>query len=55
MRPIILLSQNSNTLLIKYEGSASELVVGLKNMEGPRLNEPFEYAFLDESFDELSI
>jgi putative ABC transport system permease protein len=55
VRPLsILLTQNYNSLLIRYEGSAS---AGVENAE--RLwkeyaaNEPFEYSFLDESFDEL--
>jgi putative ABC transport system permease protein len=55
VRPMaILLSQNSNTLLIKYEGSASELVSRVEKLwKDHASNEPFEYAFLDESFDEL--
>ncbi|HEX6226645.1 MAG TPA: ABC transporter permease [Chryseolinea sp.] len=55
VRPMaILLSQNSNTLLIKYEGSASELVNNVEKLwKNYASNEPFEYTFLDESFDEL--
>jgi putative ABC transport system permease protein len=55
VRPMaILLSENSNTLLIRYEGSANELVRKVEQLwKEHASNEPFEYEFVDESFDEL--
>ncbi|WP_276370388.1 ABC transporter permease [Chryseolinea sp. H1M3-3] len=55
VRPLsILLTPNSNSLLIRYEGSANEIVNKVENLwKQHAANEPFEYAFLDESFDEL--
>jgi putative ABC transport system permease protein len=55
VRPMsILLAQNSNSLLIRYEGSATTLVEKAEKLwKEYASNEPFEYAFLDESFDEL--
>jgi putative ABC transport system permease protein len=55
VRPMaILLSQNSNTLLIRYEGNASAMVNAVEKLwKEYASNEPFEYTFLDESFDEL--
>jgi putative ABC transport system permease protein len=55
VRPLsILLSQNSNNLLIRYEGDAATLISNVEKLwkqQAP--NEPFEYTFLDESFDRL--
>lgn len=55
VRPMsILLTQNSNSLLIRYEGSATTLVEKAEKLwKEYASNEPFEYTFLDESFDEL--
>jgi putative ABC transport system permease protein len=55
VRPLsILLTQNSNSLLIRYEGSASAVVENAERLwKEYAANEPFEYSFLDESFDEL--
>jgi putative ABC transport system permease protein len=55
VRPLsILLTQNSNSLLIRYEGSASVLVDQVEKLwQEYAAGEPFDYTFLDESFDEL--
>jgi putative ABC transport system permease protein len=55
VRPLsILLAPTSNTLLIRYEGSPTNLVNAVENLWREHAsNEPFEYAFLDENFDEL--
>jgi putative ABC transport system permease protein len=55
VRPMaILLSENSNTLLIKYEGNPTALVEKVESLwKQYASNEPFEFAFLDQSFDEL--
>jgi putative ABC transport system permease protein len=55
VRPLaILLDDNANSLFIRYEGSPT---VALQKVESlwkqHASNEPFEYAFLDQSFDEL--
>ena len=55
VRPLsILYTENANTLLIRYEGNPREMVSTVEKLwkeQSP--NEPFEYAFMDESFDEL--
>lgn len=55
VRPLsILLRQNANNLLIRYEGDASTVITNVEKLwkeQAP--NEPFEYTFLDESFDRL--
>jgi len=55
VRPLsILYTENANTLLIRYEGNPREMVSSVEKLwkeQSP--NEPFEYAFMDESFDEL--
>lgn len=55
VRPLaILLAQNSNSLLIRYEGSPTVLLDNVEKLwKDYAANEPFEYSFLDESFDEL--
>ena len=55
IRPLaILLDANANTLLIKYEGSPMALVNKVESSWRQHAsNEPFEYSFLDQSFDEL--
>jgi len=55
VRPLsILYTANANTLLIRYEGSPREIVATVEKLwKQHSPNEPFEYAFMDESFDEL--
>lgn len=55
VRPMsILLAENSNLLLIRYEGSASAVVDNVGKLWSEYASdEPFEYTFLDQSFDEL--
>ena len=55
VRPLaILLEENANTLFIRYEGSPTPLVEKVESLwKQHASNEPFEYAFLDQSFDEL--
>jgi putative ABC transport system permease protein len=55
VRPLaILLEENANTLFIRYEGSPAPLVEKVESLwKQHASNEPFEYAFLDQSFDEL--
>ena len=55
VRPLsILLTPNSNTLLVRYQGSPTELVNTVEKLWREHAsNEPFEYAFLDQNFDEL--
>jgi putative ABC transport system permease protein len=55
VRPLsVLLTENANNLMIRYEGEASTLISNVEKLwkqQAP--NEPFEYAFLDENFDRL--
>jgi putative ABC transport system permease protein len=55
VRPlVILLTAKSNNMLIRYEGSAQEAVTKVESLwKKNATNEPFEYTFLDENFDEL--
>jgi putative ABC transport system permease protein len=55
VRPLaIRLTPNSNVLLVKYQGNASELVSSLQSLwKGYAPDQPFDYSFLDERFDEL--
>lgn len=55
VRPLaILLTQTSGSLLIRYEGSPVSMVEKVETLwKEHAANEPFEYSFLDESFDEL--
>ncbi len=55
VRPLIIqLSSNSNNILIRYEGSAKDVVASVESIwKTNAANEPFEYAFLDQNFDEL--
>ena len=55
VRPLSLLyTANANTLLIRYEGSPRDIVANVEKLwKQYSTNEPFEYAFMDESFDEL--
>lgn len=55
VRPMsILLTQNSNSLLIRYEGNPQALVQRVEDLwKQHASNAPLDYAFLDQSFDEL--
>jgi putative ABC transport system permease protein len=55
VRPLaILFEENANTLFIRYEGSPAALVQKVESLwKQHASNEPFEYAFLDQSFNEL--
>ena len=55
VRPIsIRYAANSNNLLIRYEGNPKDVVANVeKRWKEHASNEPFEYVFLDENFDEL--
>jgi len=55
VRPLIIqLSSNANNMLIRYEGNAKEVVASVETIwKANATNEPFEYAFLDQNFDEL--
>jgi len=55
VRPLsILYTTNANSLLIRYEGSPRDIVATVEKLwKQHSTNEPFEYAFMDESFDEL--
>jgi len=55
VRPlVILLRAKSNNMLIRYEGSAQDAVAKVEaQWKKNATNEPFEYTFLDENFDEL--
>jgi len=55
VRPLIVqFAAHSNNLMIRYDGSAKEAVEKVQT-EWKRIapNDPFEYVFLDENFDEL--
>ena len=55
VRPLaIRLGGNDGQLMIRYEGSATEVVRIVERLwKINSTNEPFEYAFLDENFDSL--
>jgi len=55
VRPIsIRYTANANNLLIRYEGSPKGAVATVEKLwKEHSTNEPFEYVFLDENFDEL--
>jgi putative ABC transport system permease protein len=55
VRPLsILYTENANSLLVRYEGSPRDIVATVEKLwKQHSPNEPFEYAFMDESFDEL--
>lgn len=55
VRPIsIRYTRRSNNLLIRYEGSPKDAVATVERLwKEHSTNEPFEYVFLDENFDEL--
>ncbi len=55
VRPLVIqLTSKSNNMLIRYEGSAKDAVERVETLwKKNATNEPFEYTFLDENFDEL--
>ncbi|HOX82286.1 MAG TPA: ABC transporter permease, partial [Chryseolinea sp.] len=55
VRPMVIqLSSKSNNMLIRYEGSAKDAVEKVETLwKRNATNEPFEYTFLDENFDQL--
>ena len=55
VRPLVIqLRKQSNNILIRYEGPASNTVEQTEKLwKELSANEPFEYAFLDQNFDEL--
>jgi putative ABC transport system permease protein len=55
VRPLaIRLAKNSNNLLVRYDGSAAEIIRKTEKLwKENSPNEPFEYAFLDDEFDKL--
>jgi putative ABC transport system permease protein len=55
VRPIsIRLAKDANNLMIRYEGNPKTLVATVEKLwKEHSNNEPFEYTFLDENFDEL--
>ena len=55
VRPLVIkLTSKSNNLLIRYEGSSKAAVEKVEALwKKNAANDPFEYTFLDENFDEL--
>ena len=55
VRPLsILLTQNANSLLVRYEGDPAVMIQNVEKLwKQHAASEPFEYSFLDESFDRL--
>jgi putative ABC transport system permease protein len=55
VRPIsVRLTKNSNNLLVRYQGNASDLIAGVENLwKQNAQNEPLEFTFLDQEFDQL--
>jgi putative ABC transport system permease protein len=55
VRPLsVLLTDNSRNLMVRYEGSPTELVKTVERLwKEHTADQPFEYAFLDENFDKL--
>jgi putative ABC transport system permease protein len=55
VRPLsIRLTQNNNNLLVRYDGSPQALITAVEKLwKQNSANEPFEYTFLDEEFDQL--
>ena len=55
VRPLsILLTQNANNLLVRYEGDPAAVIQNVEKLwKQHAASEPFEYSFLDESFDRL--
>ena len=55
VRPLsILLTQNANNLLVRYNGDPAAVIQNVEKLwKQHAASEPFEYSFLDESFDRL--
>lgn len=55
VRPLaIRLTPNSNVLLVRYSGNPSEMVASIQGLwKSYAPDQPFEYSFLDQRFDEL--
>ena len=55
VRPIVIrLKAKSNNMLIRYEGNAKEAVATVETLwKKNAVNEPFEYSFLDQKFNDL--
>jgi putative ABC transport system permease protein len=55
VRPLaIRLTNNSWNLMVRYEGNSKDAVTAVENLwKKYAANEPFDYAFLDQNFDEL--
>lgn len=55
VRPLaIRLTNNSWNLMVRYEGSSKDAVASIEKLwKQYAANEPFDYAFLDQNFDEL--
>jgi putative ABC transport system permease protein len=55
VRPLaIMLTKNANQLMVRYEGNSKNALASIEKLwktQAP--NEPFDYNFLDENFDEL--
>jgi len=55
VRPLsILLTQNANNLLVRYEGDPATVIQSVEKLwKEQSTSEPFEYTFMDEDFDRL--
>ena len=55
VRPLVIqLTKKSNNMLIRYDGPAKDAISKVEEQwKKIAANEPFEYAFLDQNFDEL--
>lgn len=55
VRPLsILLTKNASNLLVRYEGDPAEVIKNVEKLwKQQASSEPFEYSFMDESFDRL--
>lgn len=55
VRPMVIqLTPKANNMLIRYEGPAKEAVAKVQEQwKKNAVNEPFEYTFLDQNFDQL--
>jgi putative ABC transport system permease protein len=55
VRPLaIMLTRNANQLMVRYEGNSKNALTSIEKLwKSQAPNEPFDYNFLDENFDEL--
>ncbi|SKC86772.1 ABC transporter permease [Ohtaekwangia koreensis] len=55
VRPLaIMLTKNANQLMVRYDGNSKDAIASIgKLWKTQAPNEPFDYNFLDENFDEL--